>query len=72
MKPSDAQPLFKDHSSQSLNKYRSESIEQRALRIGKELLVPALPKKKDQKNLFTITTNSSHHSQKSHEVRPEE
>jgi hypothetical protein len=72
MKPSDAQALFKDHSTKSLNKYRSESIEQRALRIGKELLIPAFPRKKEQKNVFTITTNLSHQSQKSHEPRSEE
>jgi hypothetical protein len=29
-----------NQSTKSLNKYRSESIEQRVLRIGKELLVP--------------------------------
>jgi hypothetical protein len=38
-------------------KYRSESIEQRAMRIGKELLVPQMKKK--EPNVFTITTNSS-------------
>lgn len=72
MKPYDPQGLFKEQSTKSLSKYRSESIEQRALRIGKELLVPSFPRKKESINVFTITTNASHHSQKSRDGRTEE
>ena len=65
MNHKDCPPLFKEQTTRSLNKYRSQSIEQRALKIGKDLLVPSLPNKK-QKNQYTITCNTSNISQKSH------
>jgi len=61
--------LLKNQSTKSLMKYRSEDIEKRAMRIGKELLVPGLNRKREQKNVFTITANTSNFSHKSQEPK---
>ena len=42
------------------------------MRIGKELLVPGLNRKREQKNVFTITANTSSFSHKSQEPKGEE
>jgi len=69
MNHSDGGNLFKNQSTKSLMKYRSEDIEKRAMRIGKELLVPGLNRKREQKNVFTITANTSNFSHKSQEPK---
>ena len=72
MNHSDGGNLLKNQSTKSLMKYRSEDIEKRAMRIGKELLVPGLNRKREQKNVFTITANTSSFSHKSQEPKGEE